>query len=92
MRVDAYSQISKIYEPKQKARAKETVKSSGRDELIISSLGRDYQVARQAVMAAPDIREDKVSAIKSQMEAGAYQVSADSFAAKVIARYEEMSF
>lgn len=92
MRVDAYNQISKIYEPKQKARARETVKSSGRDELTISSLGRDYQVARQAVMAAPDIREDKVSAIKSQMTSGTYQVSADSFAAKVIAKYEEMSF
>lgn len=92
MRVDAYSQISKIYETKQKARVKETVKSSRRDELTISDLGRDYQVARQALLTAPDIREDKVSVIKAKMDEGTYQVSADSFAAKVIAKYEEMSF
>lgn len=92
MRVDAYSQISKIYETKQKERTKQIAKTSRRDELTISDLGRDYQVARQALMNVPDIREDRVNVIKARMDAGTYQVSADSFAAKVIAKYEEMSF
>ena len=33
--------------------------STGRDEVQISSMGRDYQIAKQAVADASDIREDK---------------------------------
>lgn len=91
MRIDAYNQISQIYGSKQTTRTREVTKARGRDELTISSAGRDYQIARQAVMAVPDVREDKVAAIKAKMADGSYQVSADSFAAKVIAKYEEMS-
>lgn len=91
MRIDAYNQISKIYDSKQTARTREVARTKARDELTISSTGRDYQVARQALNNVPDIREDKVAAIKSRMADGSYQVSADSFAAKVIAKYEEMS-
>lgn len=91
MRIDAYNQISKIYDSKQTARTREVARTKARDELTISSTGRDYQIARQALNNVPDIREDKVAAIKSRMADGSYQVSADSFAAKVIAKYEEMS-
>lgn len=92
MRVEAYSKINQIYQTKQKSRTQATVKSSGRDELTISSTARDYQVARQALANMADIREDKVTALKSSIDSGNYQVSADSFAAKVIAKYEEMTF
>ena len=92
MRVEAYNKINQIYQTKQKSAVKGTAKTSARDELTISSTGRDYQVARQALANAPDIREDRVTALKSSIDAGTYQVSADSFAAKVIAKYEEMTF
>lgn len=92
MRVDAYSKINQIYEPGRKAGVRSTAKASAKDELCISSTGKDYQAARQALTAVPDIREDRVRAIRAEIDAGSYQVSADSFAAKVIARYEELSF
>ncbi len=91
MRVEAYNKIGQVYQANQTMRIKETAKGSERDELTISNTARDYQAARQALARVPDIREDKVNAIKQSMEAGAYQVSADSFAAKLIARYEELS-
>lgn len=89
MRIDAYNQINSIYDTKQKAKTQAAKKITSRDEVYISSTGRDYQVARQAVLAAPDIREDKVNQIRSRIEAGTYQVSSESFAAKLIAKYEE---
>lgn len=92
MRVEAYNKINQIYQTRQKGAVKETAKTSARDELTISSTARDYQVARQALADVSDIREDKVALLKSQMSTGEYQVSADSFAAKVIAKYEEMTF
>lgn len=91
MRVEAYNKLDQIYQTNRKARTRETSRTAERDELTISSTGRDYQTARQALSQVPDIREDRVSAIRERIHAGTYQVSADSFAAKVIARYEEMS-
>ena len=91
MRVEAYNKIGQIYQAEQKTRAKGATKAASRDELTISSTGKDYQIARQAIAAIPDIRTDRVAELKARIESGAYQVSADSFAAKVIAKYEEMS-
>ena len=91
MRVEAYNKIGQIYQTEQKARAKEATKAASRDELTISSAGKDYQTARQALAAIPDIRMDRVADLKAGIESGTYQVNADSFAAKVIAKYEEMS-
>ena len=91
MRVEAYNKIGQVYQANQKMRTRETVKGSERDALTISETARDYQTARQALAQVPDIREARVSAIKQSMEAGTYQVNAESFAAKLIARYEELS-
>lgn len=91
MRVEAYNKIEQVYRTNQSTRTREAARSGEKDALTISSAGRDYQTARQALSFVPDIREDRVRAIRESMAAGTYQVSADSFAAKVIARYEEMS-
>lgn len=92
MRVDAYNKVNQIYQTKQKSRIRETSRAEARDELCISSAGKDYQTARQALSYVPDIREDRVSELKASVDAGTWQVSADSFASKVIAKYEEMTF
>lgn len=84
MRIDAYNQIGQFYQSKQKTRAQETKGVQAQDQLYISSTAKDYQIAKQAVAAAPDIREDKVAAIKAQIENGTYEVSSESFAAKLL--------
>lgn len=89
MRIDAYNQISQIYQTSHKRKAQSTGKVSEKDEVHISNVGRDYQIARQAVAQASDIREDKVAKIKASMEAGTYQVSGQAFAEKLIAHYEK---
>lgn len=88
MRIDAYNQISQIYQTSHKMKAQASGKVSEKDEVHISNLGRDYQIARQAVAQSSDIREDKVARIKASMEAGTYQVSGQSFAEKLLAKYE----
>ena len=61
--------------------------STGRDEVQISSMGRDYQIAKQAVADASDIREDKVSQLKSMIDAGTYSVEPGDFASKLLEKY-----
>lgn len=87
MRIDAYNQISQIYRTTGEVHTGKVRASKGSDKLEISQFGKDYQIAKQAVAAAPDIREDKVASIKERIASGEYNVSADELAQKLVAKY-----
>ncbi|MCR5747715.1 MAG: flagellar biosynthesis anti-sigma factor FlgM [Lachnospiraceae bacterium] len=90
MRIDAISQIQQVYGVGKPKRTANTSKvSSGRDAVEISSIGKDIQTLKSAVKSSPDIREDKVASLKKQIEAGTYDVSGESFADKLLAKYNE---
>lgn len=58
MRVEAYNQVAQLYNREKTQKVQNTKQmSTGRDEVQISSMGRDYQIAKQAVADASDIRE-----------------------------------
>lgn len=89
MRIEAYNQVAGLYKTTKTTKTSASYSVSGRDELQISQAGRDFQVAKQAVAQSPDIREDKVAQLKSKIESGEYQVSADDFASKLMERYNQ---
>lgn len=89
MRIEAYNQIASMYKTTKPAKTQGSSGVGGRDEVQISRVGRDYQVAKQAVAQASDIRMDKVAELKSRIASGEYQVSADDFASKLIAKYNQ---
>ncbi len=90
MRIEAYSQIQNLYNvSKPAAKTESNVTADFKDKLHISESGKDLQVAKKAVSEAPDIREDKVAAIKSAYESGLYNVSANEFAEKVMSSYAQ---
>lgn len=91
MRIDAYNQIAQIYQTNKTAGTSAPKKTSGpRDAVQISSVGRDIQVAKQAVSAASDIREDKVAEMKAKLNSGNYNVSTDDFASKLLEKYNSV--
>ncbi len=87
MRIDAYNQISQIYQTNKKTSTGKVNTSYGSDKVEISQFGKDYQIAKQAVAAADDVREDKVADVKAKIDAGTYDVSADDLAAKLAEKY-----
>jgi len=88
MRIDAYNQISQLYKTGKSTRTNNASGiSSTRDEVQISQTAKDYQIAKQAVAGASDVREDKVAQIKASIESGNYNVDADSFASKLLEKY-----
>ncbi|MCI8893967.1 MAG: flagellar biosynthesis anti-sigma factor FlgM [Lachnospiraceae bacterium] len=89
MRIEAYNQIASMYKAAKPAKTQGSASPGGRDEVQISQVGRDYQVAKQAVAQASDVRMDKVAELKSRIASGEYQVSADDFASKLIAKYNQ---
>lgn len=91
MRIDAYNQVAAIYKSSKPARINATKKASGRlDQVQISQTGRDYQIAKQAVANASDIREDKVAELKTKVDSGNYKVDAGDFASKLLEKYNEL--
>lgn len=91
MRVDAYNAISQVYSAKRPSGvkfSKEVSSPYARDEVQISSFGRDFQVAKQAVADASDVREDVVSEMKAKYS-GDVQVDVDDFASVLLQKYNQ---
>ena len=91
MRIDAYNQVAQIYKTN-KAGKVTTASSvaSARDEVQSSSFCRDYQIAKQAVQEASDIRTDKVADLKAKVATGNYHVDNGDFASKLLAKYNAL--
>ena len=90
MRIEAYSQVIQAYQTKKASAPKTTTATNFRDQLNISSIGKDIQIGKQAVKNAPDVRQELVDQIKARMDAGTYSVTPEQFAEKMIRKYEEM--
>ncbi len=52
MRVDGYNQISQIYSTKKTVKKQDIKKTDSKDQVLISSSGRDYQIAKRAVASS----------------------------------------
>ena len=89
MRIEAYTQVQQIYNAHKTNKAQKASNVSFSDQLELSSMGKDMQVAKQAAQNSPDVREDLVAKYKAQIQDGTYQVSSESFADKLIRHMEE---
>ena len=75
MRIDAYNQIAQVYKTTSAAKLQKTENARhGRDEVQISSFGRDYQIAKQAVTEA-------------KVNSGNYSVDTADFTKKLLEKY-----
>ena len=55
-------------------------------EINLSSNARDIQLAKKAIADVPDVREDRVRALKAQIENGTYHVSGNDIADLILRR------
>ena len=92
MRIDAYNQISQIYQTNNKYKTQKTTSVSARDKVEISSMGKAYQAAKSAVNEAADVREDKIADIKARMAAGTYNISSEAVADKILNNISTLTF
>lgn len=90
MRIDAYQQIQQVYSTKQTHKTLKEERTGLRDRVQISSMGKDIQVAKQALENTPDVRDEVVTSLKNKVEAGTYGVGVDAFAARLFEKYNEL--
>lgn len=87
MRIDAYNQISQIYGVNGKVKTSAASRVTQSDKVEISSFGKELQIAKQAVGEAPDVREDLVSKLKTEIANGTYDVDGETFADKLMEKF-----
>ena len=87
MRIDAYNAVSQIYNTSKTKKTQAYSQIGATDRFEISQMGKDLQVAKTAVAKTPDVREDVVADIKKRIEEGSYNVSDESFADVLLAKY-----
>ena len=75
MRIGAYTQIQQVYNTTKPAKVSKTQKKGFSD----------------ALSETPDIRTEIVNDIKAQIDAGTYGVSGDSFADKLLEKFNQGS-
>lgn len=90
MRIEAYTQVQQIYQANSVKKSQQTAKAKAKDEVQLSNFGKDLQTAKQAVAETPDIRVELTAPIQKAIADGTYEVSAESFADRIIAKMEEM--
>lgn len=92
MRVEAYNQVAQIYKTAQSAStSKASAAGKKQDEVQISQTGRDYQIAKQAIAEASDVREDKVAELKAKINSGEYSVDTGDFASVLLEKYQTLT-
>jgi len=89
MRIDAYNKISQVYQASNIQKVSKVKGGSEKDKLEISNTAKDYQIAKQAISQIPDVREDKVNAIKKQIQSGTYNVNMEEVASHIVEKYFE---
>ena len=85
MRIDAINRVSQLYQANSTKRVAKAGSVEKFDSVQISQMGKDYQVAKAAVAATPDVRTDVVNDIKQRMQDGTYDVSMEMLADKLLA-------
>lgn len=89
MRIDAYAQVQQLYGNKKVHKVQKEMQSTFKDQLQISSKGKDIQMAKNAVASAPDVREEVAAPIKKAVNAGTYEVTGERFAQKLFEKYNK---
>ena len=87
MRIEAYTQVQQAYKATYTNKAEAKPGAVKTDKVQISSIGKEITIAKNAIKDISDIREDVVAPIKEKIQNGTYDVSAASFADKLLERY-----
>jgi negative regulator of flagellin synthesis FlgM len=64
--------------------ARRQSKTTGVDRVHLSPQAQEFQKARQALAALPDIDRDKVDEVRARLQSGRYRIDAEKIAAQMI--------
>lgn len=91
MRINGLSNVGNVYKAKKSNNMYGSQTTSNmRDEVSFSNIAKDLAVAKKEVDATSDVRMEKVIDIKTQIQAGQYNISASQVAGKLLTQSREL--
>jgi negative regulator of flagellin synthesis FlgM len=85
MRISSVYNAYSVQPSRGTARASQAVNGrSDTDRVSLSAQAGDYQTARNAIAAAPDVRDSLVGRIQEMLDAGTYRVTPQEVAASIL--------
>ena len=87
---DASAQLIQQYQKGELVKSESDAKQAGAASTVVtekvdlSTKAKDIQVIKQIVDQTPDIREEKVQELKSQIDTGSYKVNSAKVAEKMV--------
>ena len=86
MRIFGIGKIGQVYKG-QTAKVGQS-KIGKKDVVEFSTVAKDCQYASKIIRNVPDIRTDKVNAIKEQISTGTYNVDAEEVSRKIMSQFD----
>lgn len=84
MKINGLFKTLDIYNQRDTNIKKTKTKTTENDNFTVSEEARDFQAVFRAVSKAPDVRQDKIDAIKKQIQEGTYNISSEDIANKML--------
>lgn len=88
MRIDSVNRVYETYNAQMAASVKQKEKVMGTDKVDFSSEAKDFAAINKILSDIPEVREDKVQAIKERMANGTYNVTAKEVADKILGKLD----
>ncbi len=88
MRIDKLANIYETYNKQTVTKYKATQKVDKKDEVALSGTAKDFQSVYKALSNIPDVRQDKVDALKEKIASGNYNVDAKEVAEKMLSSFD----
>jgi negative regulator of flagellin synthesis FlgM len=82
--IKAYTSQASRLRGKEKASGNKSILDSSEDRVLLSPMAKEIQMANNQLQTIPDVRVEKVTEIKNQISQGAYQISSEKIAHRLL--------
>ncbi|HOT47729.1 MAG TPA: flagellar biosynthesis anti-sigma factor FlgM [Syntrophales bacterium] len=82
--IQQYQKTDRVEDRSQEKPEKAAASLVPEEKVNLSTTAKDVQTLKNAISSLPDVREDKVQALREQIEKGAYKVDAEKVAEKMV--------
>lgn len=88
MRIDNITRVYETYSSQKISTPLKTEKGQERDQVAFSLAAQEYGKVKQLLEQVPEVREEKVAALKQAIASGTYQVSGREIVDKMITQID----
>jgi negative regulator of flagellin synthesis FlgM len=88
VRIHGVHQTLEVYKKQNSTKAQTKKVEKAKDAVEVSSLAKEYQVAYKALKEVPDVRQEKIDAIKAKIKSGTYSIDAKEVSEKMMSQFD----